>query len=171
MISQGITLIPRNIPDAPLATEVIRFGSAFLGIELAFVDGDTAKNVKPEYRALLKVVYSWGRNSNGAHMKWTVADREAFSAEYNVPDLSFYTRVRRKIFERGQKRTGLQAAYDRSKYPKCATIYEFVGDEEYGSVCSQHGDSSSSSHDSWWTPASQSSGWTGWNDKRWSWGG
>ena len=53
MISRDITLIPGNIPDAPLATEVIQFGDRLLGIELAYTDGDTAKDVKPEYSGIL----------------------------------------------------------------------------------------------------------------------
>ncbi len=155
---------------SPLAAEVIRFGSAYLGIELAFIDGDTARDVRPEYKALLKNVYSWGRNSNGAHMNWTVADREAFSAEYDIPDLSYYTRKRRIEVERGLKRTSLQSAYELSKHPRCTTVYESVEDEDYDNVSPRHGDSSSSSHSSWWAPTSRSSGWSGWNDRSWNWG-
>ncbi len=179
MIARDITLIPANIPAAPLASEVIKFGDRLLGIELAYTDGDTAREVKQEYRGILNNIYSWGRNSNGAHMKWTGADRETFSAEFNVPDLSYYTRIRRKGFERGRKRSAIESAYDRSKCPKCATIYEFCEDEDCDSVSPRHGDSSSShsshhSGDSWWSSGSQSSGWNGWYDKRpsnhWSWG-
>ncbi len=50
MIARDITLIPANIPAAPLASEVIIFGERLLGIELAYTDGDTAKEVTPEYR-------------------------------------------------------------------------------------------------------------------------
>ncbi len=170
MSYRHITLITTNIPNAPLAAEVIRFGNDFLGIELAFVDGDTARDVRPEYKALLKNVYSWGRNSNGAHMNWTVADREAFSAEYDIPDLSYYTRKRRLKVERGMKSTSLQSAYEISKHPRCTTVYE-VDEEDYDNVSSRNGDSSACSHHGWWAPSSRPSGWCDRDNRRsWNWG-